>query len=472
MKDLLEQMLKQETQYIMPRAVGGSVAPHQFQFQTPYTPPVDPASGAVQAAIIFRPDPEIFMEQTLLSPATTGDFKINQDVEFKFIPNQLPLSLDATVTTPDVVKTSTATGSNGYHFSSSGKKLKTGIKYYSGVWTAPSADLSMKIYNPDSSNFSVSACLGYVNANGVALTVYTTATTVCASKANTTITLDHTALGFTNWQANISNVNSLGLFVGIIFANPPPSVVPSGFQASITLTGFTRNQATSWKIFSIWDLLDSQTVGNARSQFLYASRFSTTGMSVRITNQSVTLNRGGSIYAARFPGDSIPEGTIDGLIGTISSQTHHKLRTVDLAKGANLPWTPEKIQDWMFLEHVERDPYGSDPLNKPYIVVAMDFTGFVPGSIPSFVISGGLSMEYLTTDISNTFLKSPSCVELIELLAMEIGNLETFSENPEHEQHIKELVKRVMTSDNVKKFTRNVISAGVKLAPMVLSMLA
>lgn len=469
---LVENIISQENFYILPRAVGGVCAPHHFEFKTPYVPPIDPDNGAVKSALIFRPDPEVFMEQSLLSPNTTGDWGIKQDTEYKFVPQaNLPISLDSTLLSPAVVKASSATNSQGFHFSSSGKKLKAGLKYYSGVWTIPNADLSLKIFNPNPDDVTMYVGAGTVNANGTAIVNYTTVSQACASKSNTTFTFDHTAVAFGQWQTAASSAASKGIFIAVFFSSPAPGSVFAGFQASIVLTGFTRQQATSWKNFSLWDLLDPQTVGTARTQFQNAARFSTTGFKVLLTNTTTMLNKGGSIYAARLPGDSVPEGTIDGLIATVGSQTHHRLLSNDLSVGACLPWTPEKIQDWMYLEHVDRDPYGSDPLNKPYIVVAMDFTGFVSGSQPSFMISGGFSMEYLTTDISNTFLKSPGCLDLLELLAAELGSVEVFSENPLHLEKLKDIVKQVMTSDNMKKFARVSLTTGMKLAPLVLSML-
>lgn len=468
--ELVEAILNQQSTYVLPRAFPTAVAPHRFEFMKAFNPAVSEA-GTVRSAIIFRPDPNVFMTYADESDSVEYDFLINQDVDYKFSPSANSITLDADILQPEVIKASTAkSGFVAKHFSRSSQKLVDGLKYYSGAWTIPDADLTMNVFNPNSAAFDIRPIAGTISATGVAALVYTGDVVTVNSKANGALTLDSTDPNFDAWR--VLAANARGIWLGVQFQNDVPISVSNGFQASIILTNFTRSADIIWRTLSLWDLLDTVSSVNAQAQFKSATRFSTTGMSILMQNTGQLLNRGGDLYCARLPGNFTLDGSIENIIGIISSQTHHKLRSAELALGANLPWTPEKVQDWLFQEHVEEDPYNGNPLNKPYLAIAMTFSGLEPGAVPSFNFVGGFSMEYLTVDASNTFFLSPGLEELYILLCTELSAREVFSENPTHLQTIKKVAKDVVTSPGFRRFVAGMISAGVKVAPMVLSMLA
>lgn len=469
--DLVSAILKQDKTYVLPRAIPTIVAPHNINFSKPFIPDVDPASGNVKTAVVFRPDPDLFMLYTSQGAVTTSNWQITQEVDFSFTPSSNIISLDPDILAPNVVRAfKTNSGLQGKHFSSQDNRLKDGITGYQGEWTIPAADLAMKIYNPLPTDITIAAVAGHVNGSGAAVLDYETVGTVCTAKSITSIPLLHLAAGFIAWQNALVDPANAGMWLGFQCAGLETTVT-SGFQASIDLVGVTRSASVVWNTRSIWDFIDPGSAANSRAQFNSASRFVVSGFTVLVQNTTVMLNKGGNIYAARLPGDYRLDGTVDNIISTITSQKHHILHSADLALGANLPWTPEKVQDWLFQQHPDQDPYNGNPLNKPFIAMAFDFTGITPGTTPTLNFQGGFSMEYLTTDASNTFVRSPCNPELFELLAAELSIQEVFSENPQHLSQIKDVIKKVITSDGFKKFAYTAINAGVKAAPFVLSLL-
>jgi len=182
------------------------------------------------------------------------------------------------------------------------------------------------------------------------------------------------------------------------------------------------------------------------------------------------LTRGGNIYAARLPGDAFPvPGTVDQIIELVSTQTHDVLKTNRLENGMKYSYAPEKAQDWMFQQHVEQDPYSGNPLNLPFLMVAIQQSGGEAGALLSLTFQGAITLEYLTTDVSNTFFKSPVDPELFALLVRELSQVNLLTENPNHLAHTAEVIKRVLKSDSFKKYARMAIGAGVKVVPLVAS---
>jgi hypothetical protein len=464
---LVKDILSQDCLYVLPRAVNTIVAPHHFETTTDFKPTVV-EGGSLLSAMVFRPDPDVFFQYTEASEEIEfNPLQINQSVDYKFATNGALVSLDADILVPKIIKCSTAkSGPSGSHFSQSSKRLVDGIKYYPGIWTfSLVADLPMEIYNPTNSSFSFTGVLGHVTPDGEFVIDFEGDSIPASPHTVTQYLFDPASAGYIAWQGATSNPDSsAGFVIGFRFQSNVN--IASGFEASISTT-VTRDAALVWKNKSLWELLPDSAV--VKAQFLAASRFSVTGFSVLVQNVTPNLLIGGGVYAARMPGDTPLPGTIPEIIAKISSQTHHKLRDNHLLTGANLPWTPEKVQDWLFQERVEFDPYNGNPLNKPYTALAMSLPG--ADSVPqtTLVLSIGFTMEYLTTDISNAFVKAPGYMELVELLASEISTKEVFSHNPDHLKKIGGVVKDVVTSDGFKRLASSALQAGVtNLLPLVL----
>lgn len=468
-QEFVENMLTLERPFLLPREIPTPVAPHLFSYSVKVSPPV----GVTQGAMIIRPSPDAFMDLAEVEtvPATLLD--INQEMD-SYTPNADLLTIDQTLLLPSGhVKCSTATGGlYGFHYSNSTKSLKPGIKYYPGLYTFSNSDIFLYIYNPNQMNFTADFQIGLVDANGNAVLYANSAPTVCPAKTNTQITIASATAGYATLRANSANAaQSRGFWIGCeITAN-----LPGRFAAGegLRVTGPTIAMANQiiWNRKSLWDALGSRAV-NAKSQFDLASRHSVTGLNCVFSNVSNQFANGGSIYACRLPGDTFEQlpGDLPSLIELISSQTHHKLETYTLENGASYAHTPEKLQDYLFNEKVEVDPYNGNPLNLPYLVLVWD-ASVANAAQPVFNIHGRIMLEYLTTDVSNIFFMAPSDPGLMSVVVNELSRYNTLSENPEHIKHLINVAKKIATSDTAKAFYKVAINTGVKVAPLLLSML-
>jgi hypothetical protein len=310
---------------------------------------------------------------------------------------------------------------------------------------------------------------GYIAPNGQFVTANISAGHVIASNSATALTDVMNA----GWILEVATAGTQGFVLGYEVTGGVLGSTPNGWQVSVQIPGITSvaNATLTWTQYSLWQMINDVS-GVAQMQYRAAERHCVTGVSFLFQNLTALLQRGGSIYAARLPGDTYPiPGTVQSIIALVSSQTHHKLTEHDLSKGMHWSYTPEKIQDWMFQQRVSDDPYSGNPLNTPFLVMAFNFNGITPGAQPNFSMSGGLSLEMLTTDVSNTFIKSLTCPGLYELLCEELSQVPVLCENPDHLKNALACAKRVVTSDAFKLFAKQMVSAGVKLAPQLLALL-
>jgi len=474
-EELVVNVLSQEGQYLLPRLMGSTVAPHQYRYAQEYTPTPD-INGRVRGAIIVRPNPDLFLEISKPDPGTPFTMEINQVVNYQFtMPTNTPITLDAAISTPNgfikpgYIPEQPGGGTYGMHFSDVNKAVKQGGKYYAGNYTITPGNIVWNIYDSSAHAYTITFIYGHVTAAGLAVIDHQDAANVAAKQSNTQFTIAADA----GWIASAALAANLGIFIAINVTAGPNGNTPAGFQITVDMPGWNSNPSTTgilWSQYSLWQLVSGSDT--AATQFHTASRFCTTGLNFLFENLTPLLNLGGSIYAARLPGDSYPvPGTVDGIIALVSSQVHHALTTHKLAEGLHWSYTPEKIQDWLFQQRFTEDPYNGNPLNLPFLVMAYNFVGLVEGSLPSFVLTGGYSLEYLTVDISNTFMRSPCCPGLFELLVEQLSMQTVLSENPEHLKNILKVAKNVVTSDQFKIFAMNLVNCGVKMAPMLLSLL-
>lgn len=463
-EDLLYNILTCDKQLILPRPVGNFVAPHNFPFSFDVSPP----TGILEGAIIVRPNSEVFLQSTTATPTNPIPLDISNIEDYAFSA-QAVVTLDANWVTPSgVIKCSTASsGQSAYHFSNSAKKLVNGLKYYPGQYTMSAADIVVRVFNPNSQPINVGLELGIVNSAGMAGTSANVAKVALPANTLTGITFPQATAAA--WR--VACTTSAGFYIALNM--DAGTKIAQGFKASIDPAYLvTPISSLTWSNYSLWDVLGPEAL-NAQNQFKSADRSCVTALNSVFSNVSNSFANGGTIYAARLPGNSYAKlpGDIQSLIRLISAQSHHKLETYKLKEGAAWSYTPEKIQDWLFQEPYELDPYGGNPFSLPYLVIVWVASAST-GADPVFNLHGRLQMEYLTMDVSNTFVQSPSNAGLYEVLLEALSQCVVLSENPQHLKEIAKSVKRVMTSDGMKIFLRNAVGAGVKLAPMVLSMLA
>jgi hypothetical protein len=469
-EDFVENMLTLEKPFILPREVPTPVAPHLFGYSVKVSPP----AGVTRGAMIVRPSPDAFLDFAEVEDQSATPLLIAQSSEFSFAPVAGELTLDQTLILPaGHVKCSTATsGITGYHLSNSTYSEKLGLKYYPGNWTFSANDIILTVYNPNSQAFTVTFDGGVVQTNGNAVNSFNSGATVCNAKAMTNITVAAATAGWVTLRTLAADpAQSKGFWFGLTITANLPSRMSAGFQMSVSGPTITGADQIIWNRKTLWDVLGARGAV-AKQQFDSAARHCVTGMNCIFSNVSNKFANAGSIYACRFPGDTFEQlpGSLDDLIALISSQVHHKLETYTLEFGASYAHTPEKVQDWFFQEKVEEDPYNGNPLNLPYMVLVWD-ASVADAALPVFNVHGRIMLEYLTTDISNVFFMAPVDPGLRELLICELSQYNTLAENPDHLKKFAEVAKRVATSDTAKKFYRTAINAGVKLAPLILSML-
>jgi hypothetical protein len=340
------------------------------------------------------------------------------------------------------------------------------IEYFPGTFVAPASDLSAVFVNESGSSFTIQPTLGHVDANGNAHLDYTGLPVVAGVSTPAVLAWDHTAGGFIVWQAAISSGANLGFWIGFQVAGGDSQLIQEGSFGEANLPNLVLEDNTpTWTTYSLFDLLSNSS--SVQTQFASASQACVTGISFLLQNTTPMLTKGGDLYAARLPGYSrkMP-GSIQQIIKVVQSQTHHKLQTNELAKGLHWSYLPEKVQDWLFSPVTN---YGNPSFNSalPFLAVAYN-QGNVVDTVPTFNLKICVMIEYITTDPSNFFLMSPSTPGYFEMLVNALSKENGLSENPDHVEKIKKIVKDVVNSDEFKMFASQALQAGVRVGKAAL----
>lgn len=464
-EDLVSAILLQDKPYVLPRYTGAPVAPHQYRWQKQLSLD-DPA--LYKTGFIFSNDPENILQigQEIQGQGTikAGSYNSDPGVVSNW-PNTF-LFVDQTLLLNDgILKSSTFPGV-GMHWSNSSKRFVPGAKYYPCKWgsTQPTKFHGV-IYNTSGVSASIQARLSVISGGQIS---YTISVTVLIGNGGNTFDFDNHA-DFTDFCTEMQKPTTQGFALAFVLSSPIQ--MNYGATYGMDIGDVELENPFTWKRYSLWNLISDGAV--AKAQYEKASRYNVTGNAVTLTNTSSNYVKGGSIYAARLPGNSQSSlgGTIDSMIRVISSQTHHVLRTPSLETGMHYSFTPEKIQDWLFERSPEESPYDGDPHNLPYCAAVIDATGVQAGAVPTFIITGVVSIEYLTVDPSNWIVNSPANSMIFDALLTGLAAQNCLSENPDHFANVRRLVKKIMTEDNMKIALRTMINAGVKVAPFVLSLL-
>jgi len=467
---LVEAILTQNCPYALPRPAGAYVAPHQFSWEKVIQ--LDTAAKLKTALLVSNNlDNILSIGQPAVGattiPANTTVISMNQ----VSVP-QGSVCYDASLPLGNnqVFKTSTLPLVAGYsHFSSSTNKFAPGFKYYPGT-VALMNPVTLTFYNASGNAGALTLTAGHVTG-GAPVTDITHNIVVAANPALYSYDLSTDP----GWAAFIAALGAAqGFWFAWAFAPTNGNMSqPYGFNVSESFTGNTiLNSPLIWTKYALWDLMADGVV--AYAQFQKSARHNVTGQIMTLTNTTSELIKGGSVFAARLPGDTYGDlgNSVDEIISIVSSQVHHKLKSCDLARGMSYSFTPEKLQDWLFERNSNFDPYNGNPENIPYCAIALDATnsGLNNGN-PTFTLTGTVSVEYLTTDPSNWFVSSPSIEPIFDAILNALAQENCLSHNPDHIAHLKGVVKRVMTSDNMKYALKTMIGAGIKAAPFILSLL-
>jgi hypothetical protein len=474
--DLLECILLQTGPYTLPRPAGTYVAPHQYSWTKSLT--LDSAAK-LKGAFLITNDPMAVLHLGAQSgtddvvPAGTG-FSSEPGEAITYPPNStIVLDYDMKFASGKTYKTSRLAAPGYTHWSNSDKKFVPGFKYYPGV-IAGDPEPTLIFNNPSKQPGSVSFIAGYVNLNDEIVTSFTEVTPmIVVSPFNTSYDLNTNA-AYAAWLAAAQDsTQSKGFFFAVGLNFTASAYESYGNHIGLDLIADLKiTTPFSWSTYSLFELMGEGAV--AEIQFLKANRYNVTGNHVVFSNNSAQLIKGGNIFGARLPGNSFGSlpGTPDALTALISTQSHHKMVSTQLAQGLSYSFTPEKIQDWLFERGPIDDPYGGDPQNIPYLAAVYDASAAgVDQGFPTFTFTGKLSLELLTTDPSNYFFPSHSNQPIFDAVLNSLASQNCVSENPDHIAHIKNVIRSVMTSDNIKYALRTIVSAGIKVAPFALALL-
>jgi hypothetical protein len=133
---LVQHILLQDAQYVLPRPIGTNVAPHQYAYSQEYSPPV--VNNTAMGAIVVRADPELFLEVLAPAAATAFNLDIEQAPNYSFTtPLQTLICLDYPFqTNVGLVRSDPFPKPNGsLHFDTNKQKLVNDGRYYPGLWT-------------------------------------------------------------------------------------------------------------------------------------------------------------------------------------------------------------------------------------------------------------------------------------------------------------------------------------------------
>jgi hypothetical protein len=446
------------------------VAPHQYRWKKALALS-DPAQFKTSLLITNDLEAILAVGQAETADVTIpfGTYNYSPGVSATYPVGNIALDYDLLLSNGKQYKSSSLATAGYSHWSNSKSNFVPGFKYYPGHFAAETADPAvLSFYNVSNAIGNISYIAGTVVGGEPAQTISHT-TALVDGVNNYDLSTD---ANWAAWNTAATSANSEGFYFCVALSVTNGNY-RQGYGSYIGLQLGPIELATpiTWTRYSLWELMAEGEV--AAVQFAKASRHNVTGNIVTLTNTTAEIYKGGSIYAARLPGNSYTEmgATNDDVIRIVSSQVDHVLESSELSKGMSYSFTPEKIQDWLFERTRINDPYQGNPENIPYCAVALDATGIDTSAIPTFVLTGVVSIEYLTTDPSNYKVSSPSQSAIFDAVLNALAVENCVSCNPDHWDHLKGVVDKVMNSENVKYALRSIISTGVKVAPFVLSML-
>lgn len=467
-----------EDMFLLPRLTRTKVAPHLFRFKLPIVLPS--STGGSSGSIILRPSLQEFLQVSSASDNASSLFRIDQVVDYSWqSKNQgTGITIDTNLPTPKgLIKTSTSPQAGYTHFGSA--SLTSGAKYYPGIYSFSDSDLQIDFVNSDQGVLDLTIIFRAITAAGNTITGEVNANYATLAHGASSKTILATDLA--DFYAAAAQADAAGIQIVIKINNANDrGNIPQGFTVDIGADSvaptFSVAQATKWTT-RIFFALQPENETVLRAQFDMAERVCVTALEATLTNTSSQLVRGGDIWAAQMPGNSehrIP-GTTEGIQSMLGTRDYNSYSGNNLDKGVHWNYRFEKIQDSFFerpYQPNEIDP-DSNPHNLPYLIISFK-TPPVDVSAPgtSLVLSGSVMVEYLTTDVSSPHISSPAdAMRLLEVLVSEMSNHPCLHENPTHLQNAARIAKSVATSSTVRALAKMAISAGVQLAPTVLSLL-
>lgn len=385
-RELVSAILLQDKPYVLPRPAGAFVAPHQYRWKKQISLD-DPTKFRTGFLFTNNLDGILHIGQKSVSDHTvaSGTYGSNEPGIATTYPGGVLISSDATMAFTDksAFKASTIPMSTGVHWSNNKRQFVPGRKYYPGVWSANPTNMTASLYSVGGAGANLTITLTRFNKAFQATNVLSN-TMVLANNNNSYNFTTHAQ--WATFCTSMALADTLGFTVGYLL----DQTVHQGYgnHLSLKVEGLEIASPLTWTSYSLWDLISEGAI--AKAQYEKASRHNVTGNAITLTNTTAELVKGGSIYAARLPGNSYSEigGTLDDLVRVISCQVDHVMASSELKTGMHYSFTPEKLQDWLFERPVEKDPYAGDPTNIPYCAAVIDASGIDPNSTPTFMLTG------------------------------------------------------------------------------------
>jgi len=441
------------------------VSPHQISFDLEYSiSPADITAGDSERVFILSTDPDSLIK---VGRSETGTFDGNiNTMQFKDHPIDTGVryyfnySLDINGTEELHSYKYTGNGSvppaNGIYFNEIQGLVheNIGVQIFPFSLTSVSTITQLLNSSVSATAYTLTVGMGCIDNNGDVLGEVTNTAAVIAN-ANGSANVTSAA----GWAAFLAlQATAVGNYFWI-----SSSVDISADSMGLKIVTGVYNSPLQYTTYSLWDCVSPSVA--LRAQFTGCEMWNPTGARFLFQNLTPEGSLAGSVLGARLPSYSqnkIP-GTMSGVAALVSSQKHHKLLHNKLAEGACYVYTPEKVQDYFFAP-----PGGQHtrPFGLMYIKPAQLFEAGC-----NLLISVTFSYELITTDVSATMFPSASSEILMHSLLYALSKENGWSENPKHLQHAANMVKRVMTSDEMKYALKSLVSAGIKVAPMVISAL-
>lgn len=466
-------MLTVDKPFVLPRAVRSYVAPHKVTYKIPVVPALTTTVGA----LIVRPNLETFLQTAEVTSTAAVPLVVDQNsVDWSWNANDqgsgicidVPFSLG-----PGVIKSTSLVSALGFtHFSDANNQLKTGFKYYEGVFNLSAADFSVSVSNPDNSTMSVQILFYSIGTDGNLSAPSNGGVASFVVPGNDVGSALYSSLNTATWRTNVLAGKGFAIVLQVLNASTIGRV-PHGFTLSLSGNMTIASAgALVWKNYSFFDI--SPASGTIlRSQYQLATRHCTTGLISTFTNCSNQFAKGGQIWAAQLPGDSFSllPGSATALKAFLGERQQNALVGVDLSDGASWSYTPEKIQDWFFQQKAEIDPYNGNPFDLPYFCLAYDLSGIQTGSYQAvFDLHGAIMYEYITTDISSMQVL-PECdvIDLLKYILMELPAQNHVTSNPHHLKDIWNKATDFVKSPAGRALIKKGLEIGAEtLLPMLL----
>lgn len=318
---------------------------------------------------------------------------------------------------------------NGLHYAEYQEKVVSGGKAFNGIVNTHAANAWwFNVKNNNSTSVTMRAGLYVVNEGVRQDTgIWGTSVTIAAGASQKVYCGEFT-------QSGTPDSFTLSFRIDAVGSSQAQYSLDVGVGGALSL-------GATW----IWERMPfmSSTGEHATVLANYAasSGVSTTGFSFLLQNHAASIQKGGTICAAKMAGGSRKDMPMDpvSIASYVSTRNGRDVvSSSPLKDGLFWSYSPEKLQDLMFRKHPDLGQeflYGDRQL--PYILFACKWSS--PEMAPDLVATFKINMEYITNNVVVPKWISPvDTGRLMELWIALSSNHCHLTENPKHLKAIKD----------------------------------